>query len=162
MNYPITHREAYNQISEYVADHLKPSIDLDMYVLQTIEDLPEPNDDGEYHLEIRGRHSITGNPITYSIFSPEKLFQEFTSLIKAVQPTITDDDRADDESEEPGILVTFGTDENLQAWGYQTGDNSFTGGAYSYPLWGLAYVYRDSDPEDAAAEALEDILSQIY
>lgn len=41
----------------------------------------------------------------------------------------------------PTELLTVGADDAR----WQTGDNSFTGGAYGFPYWGTAAVYRDSD-----------------
>tara|TARA_B100001250_G_scaffold414345_1_gene452097 strand:- start:1099 stop:1416 length:318 start_codon:yes stop_codon:yes gene_type:complete len=42
-------------------------------------------------------------------------------------------------------------------WGYQTGDNSYTGGAYGYNHWGVGYIYEDVDIEDLAL----DLIGQI-
>ena len=42
-------------------------------------------------------------------------------------------------------------------WGYQTGDNSYTGGAYGYNHWGIGYVEKDMDIEEVAI----DMISQI-
>ena len=42
-------------------------------------------------------------------------------------------------------------------WGYQTGDNSYSGGAYGYRHWGVGYVEKDMDIEEVAM----DLISQI-
>ena len=42
-------------------------------------------------------------------------------------------------------------------WGYQTGDNSYTGGAYGYNHWGTGWVSKDTDIEELAI----DLISQI-
>ena len=42
-------------------------------------------------------------------------------------------------------------------WGYQTGDNSYTGGAYGYNHWGVGYIYEDVDIELLAI----DLIGQI-
>lgn len=47
------------------------------------------------------------------------------------------------------------------SWGYQTGDNSFTGGAYGHPFWGIAYLTHESEPEAVASEILNEIADQI-
>lgn len=62
----------------------------------------------------------------------------------------------DSEEEELGTLtVCISTDgEN---WGYQTGDNSFSGGAYLYPHWAVVYFNTSTTPE----ELLEDLYREI-
>ena len=52
--------------------------------------------------------------------------------------------------------------EGRASWGYQTGDNSYTGGAYGHPFWGIAYVTHESDPEAIASEILSEIDEQIH
>lgn len=41
---------------------------------------------------------------------------------------------------------------DAMSWSYQTGDNSFTGGAYSYAHWGIGYLTRDTSPADFARD----------
>lgn len=83
---------------------------------------------------------------------------EVAALLADLIPEIRDDYRATDDADDdtPGMLVTVGADES-GAWGYQTGDNSYTGGAYGYPAWGVGYLFRDSDP----AEVAESIVNEI-
>ena len=87
--------------------------------------------------------------------------QEFTkdmeSLVAALIPEIGDEYRAsgDDMEELPSMDLTIGADAN--GWNYQTGDNSFSGGAYSFPDWATVALYRDSIPSEVAA----DIVSQL-
>ena len=42
-------------------------------------------------------------------------------------------------------------------WGYQTGDNSFSGGAYGYNHWGVGYVEKDMDIEAVAMDMIAQI-----
>src|SRR6266404_4752140 len=78
------------------------------------------------------------------------------ALVTALIPTINDDYRAfDDKSDEPSMSLTVGADR--KGWNYQTGDNQFTGGAYSYATWAVVILDRDSDPHDIA----EDIIDQL-
>lgn len=88
------------------------------------------------------------------------LHAEITALCASLIPDIRDDYRATtddpDDDDVPGMMVTVGADES-GAWGYQTGDNSYTGGAYGFPHWGIGYLYRDSDP----AEVAESIVNEI-
>ena len=61
------------------------------------------------------------------------------------------------------IQLTVGTNGDLcevsgsTLYGYQTGDNSYTGGAYGYRHWGVAEINDESDPE----EVVEDICEQL-
>jgi hypothetical protein len=62
------------------------------------------------------------------------LIKDLRPLIKNVKSYIADDI--------PGMQLTIGWDQDSGEWSYQTGDNSFTGGAYHYPTWGVVGVYR--------------------
>jgi hypothetical protein len=93
-----------------------------------------------------------------------ELETEVTALLRALIPEIEDDYRASDDPEDdaPGMQVTIGVNTETGAWSYQTGDNSFTGGAYGYPVWGVGYLYRDSDPADVARDMVDDAANQCY
>lgn len=88
---------------------------------------------------------------------------DWLKLVAALIPDIRDDYRATDDPDdtEPGMCLTVGftpeTEDKDFSWGYQTGDNSFTGGAYCHPHWAVIYLSRESVP----AEIAEDIASQI-
>ena len=72
-------------------------------------------------------------------------------LLVQLKADIGDEYRAYDEDETPGMLVTVGADDKGN-WAYQTGDNSYTGGAYLYPHWGVIALYRDSNCKDLAKD----------
>lgn len=82
--------------------------------------------------------------------------KQLTSLIKSIKSDICDEYRAFEEDSIPGIQLTIGADE--KGWDYQTGDNSYSGGAYFHRFWGVAGVYRRSNSREVA----KDILDQIY
>ncbi len=84
-----------------------------------------------------------------------EFIEQITALVADLIPTIADDYRVDEESAVPGMLLTVGAD--ADGWSYQTGDNSYTGGAYGYASWGLGYIYRDSDPLDVANSIADDL-----
>ena len=69
------------------------------------------------------------------------------SLIDSVKAEISDEYRASEDDDEPGIQLTIGWD-GKKDWSYQTGDNSFTGGAYGYQHWAVVSVYRDTISDD--------------
>ena len=92
---------------------------------------------------------------------------EWTRLLKALKKDIGDDCRAeicdDPDDETPGMQVTFGVtinEDGSLSWSYQTGDNSYTGGAYGHPIWAVVSLYRRSRSREVAEEAMEDALSQ--
>jgi hypothetical protein len=82
------------------------------------------------------------NPDRFDIASAEWR-ADLIALLTALQKDIGDDYRA--------------TDDELSDWAYQTGDNSYTGGCYSYPYWGLGSISRDDDPADVADALLDDL-----
>lgn len=95
------------------------------------------------------------------VFSPRKktpTVAEIASLLVALKREIADDYRCTDDPEDnkPGMLVTIGCN-NAGKWGYQTGDNSFTGGAYGFPHWALVYLYHDSNCRELAREAIGEL-----
>lgn len=88
------------------------------------------------------------------------IVNQWAALLRLLKRDIGDDYRSDEDSETPSMLVTFGLDENGN-WSYQTGDNSFTGGAYGYAHWGLAYLDRRSNCKALAQEAFNEAAEQI-
>lgn len=83
---------------------------------------------------------------------------ELASLIKSIKSDIGDDYRAFEEDTLPGIQLTIGADE--RGWAYQTGDNSYSGGAYLHRFWGVAGVYRRSNSREVARDIISQILNQ--
>jgi hypothetical protein len=58
--------------------------------------------------------------------------------------------------------LTVGCSADGNSWGYQTGDNSFTGGAYGQPHWAVTSVVPDSTAEELYTEIvgqLEELLA---
>lgn len=92
----------------------------------------------------------------------DTLETEVAALLADLIPEIRDDYRATDDADDdtPGMLVTVGADES-GTWSYQTGDNSYTGGAYGYPAWGVGYLFRDSDPREVARGIVDEIAEQL-
>lgn len=87
----------------------------------------------------------------------QEFHTQMVELVRQFIPTIADDDRASDDpsDETPGIQLTIGADAN--GWNYQTGDNSFIGGAYGYRDWAVTYLYRDSDSKEVADDIVEQL-----
>ena len=90
---------------------------------------------------------------------------EIKTLLFNLIPSIEADFRCSDDPDDdnPGICVTVGAtigEGGEISWSYQTGDNSFTGGAYGHPIWGIGYLHRDSDPAEIAKGIVDEIAEQ--
>jgi len=86
--------------------------------------------------------------------------KDLASLITAIKLDICDEYRERDD-EEPNIMLTIGCAYDKD-WSYQTGDNSYSGGAYGHPYWGVGYVTRRCNARGLAREIIEDCQSQVY
>lgn len=86
---------------------------------------------------------------------------ELERLFKALKPQILDDYRAYEEAELPSMQVTVGWDNESGGWSWQTGDNSFTGGAYCYPHWAVVDLYRRSNSHELALEVREQLAELV-
>lgn len=89
---------------------------------------------------------------------------ELASLIVSLKKTIGDEYRAyeDDDSTTPSMLVTIGANEKGE-WNYQTGDNSYSGGAYGFPHWAVVAIDRRSNSREVARDIrdqLADLMAQ--
>ncbi|MEN9870213.1 MAG: hypothetical protein RLZZ171_1201 [Cyanobacteriota bacterium] len=76
------------------------------------------------------------------------LIELLTNLIAIAEGTSDDDCRN---------TVTIGFSDDLLEYGYQTGNNSYSGTEYFYPNWVVINVYPDS----IAHELLSEIQSQL-
>lgn len=90
------------------------------------------------------------------------IVNQWAALLRLLKRDIADDYRCTDDPEDttPGMLVTFGLSETGE-WSYQTGDNSYTGGAYGLPYWGLAYLFRRSNCKRLAEGAFAEAYDQM-
>ena len=60
------------------------------------------------------------------------------------------------------IGCTFNFAEGWISWGFQTGDNSFTGGAYGHPEWFSTSLFTRSNCKDIAKDLIEEIEGRIH
>lgn len=95
-----------------------------------------------------------------------RLEKQVALLLKSLKPDIGDDYRATDDPDDntPGMCVTIGAtpqSDGVLSWNYQTGDNSYTGGAYGHAYWGVIYLYRRSNCKELAHNAVEEIADAI-
>jgi hypothetical protein len=76
-----------------------------------------------------------------------------TKLIKEVKSYISRGESLD---------LTVGFDPKSKQWNYQTGDNSFHGSAYYYPVWGVTTIFPRSKSKDLARDIVDQIQDQAY
>jgi len=92
-----------------------------------------------------------------------ELKPQLVRLFKALKRDIGDDYRASDDPDDttPGMQVTIGftpeTEDSDYSWSYQTGDNSYTGGAYGHANWGVVSLYRRSNSKLVAEDCLDQL-----
>lgn len=92
-----------------------------------------------------------------------EMLNDVSGLLQALQTDIGDDSRAPgcEDDDEPSMQVTIGVSEDGASWGWQTGDNSYSGGAYSFPYWGVVTLARDSDCIALAQDAIDQAFEQL-
>lgn len=83
--------------------------------------------------------------------------KELRALLIDLKSRIQPDYRASEEDTLPSMQVTIGANTNGE-WSYQTGDNSYAGGAYSYPHWAVITLYRRSNSTDLARDIQEQLM----
>lgn len=59
------------------------------------------------------------------------------------------------------VGCTFDFDNSEISWSYQTGDNSFTGGAYGHPEWFTTSLLKRANCRDAANDLINEIHDRI-
>jgi hypothetical protein len=89
--------------------------------------------------------------------------REIADLLKSLKSEIDDDYRASDDPSDntPRMQVTVSTDDDMQSWNYQTGDNSYSGGCYGDPHWSVIYLYRRSNCNELAKDAVNELADDI-
>ena len=93
----------------------------------------------------------------FTLRKEQILVNQWAALLRLLKRDIADDYRVEgcEDSSFLTMQVTFGLDAS-GAWYYQTGDNSFTGGAYGYTAWGIAHLTRRSNCKELAQIAFNE------
>lgn len=115
------------------------------------------------------RNHKTCKTLDFCAVEIDKLVPEWTRLFKSLKPDIADDYRCSDEPDDntPGMQVTIGFTPSDPArergcqWQYQTGDNSFSGGAYGHSYWAVICLYRRANCRELAKECAEQIAESV-
>lgn len=95
--------------------------------------------------------------------------KELRALFIELKKTIGDDYRctlddgpfADEDAGPPSMDVTIGWTPETGNYSYQTGDNSYTGGAYGYPHWAVVYLDRRSNSTELAREVRSQLMELV-
>lgn len=87
---------------------------------------------------------------------------ELKSLFVHLKTTIGDEYHSDGDEpgSPPSMDVTIGWTPEDGGWNFQTGDNSFTGGAYGHHYWAVVYLTRRSNSTELAREVRSQLLDQ--
>lgn len=113
------------------------------------------------------RNHSTCKTLDFCSVEIDKLVPEWVKLFRSLKPHIEDDYRASEDHDDntPGMQVTIGftpSDNDRPAgWQYQTGDNSFTGGAYGHAHWAVISLYRRSNSRDLAKDCADQIAESV-
>jgi hypothetical protein len=90
--------------------------------------------------------------------------RELSQLVRDLKPTILDDYRstdADPDDTAPSMDLTIGWTPETGAWDYQTGDNSYTGGAYGHPYWATTVIDRRCNSRGVARDLRDQLCNQL-
>lgn len=87
--------------------------------------------------------------------------KELRAVLIACKKEIRDEYRAPgcEAESTPSMQVTLAGDG--ETWGLQTGDNSYTGVAYSYPRWAVGELTRTTNCTDMAKEMIAELRDMI-
>lgn len=97
----------------------------------------------------------------------DKLIPTWERLFKSLKQDIGDEYRASDDPDDnlPGMQVTIGftpsSEEKGYSWHYQTGDNSYSGGAYGHAHWAVISLYRRSNSRELAKDVADQIAESV-
>lgn len=85
--------------------------------------------------------------------------KEISAIVRIVKKAIpkSDPDYIADGDDKPGIDLTIGADTTTGKWSWQSGDNSYVGGAYGFPTWAVTRVYRTTNSRDCARDLIDQL-----
>ena len=89
------------------------------------------------------------------------LIKDIRALLVALKADIGDEYKVDEDDTIPTMMVTIGANSQGE-WSYQTGDNSYTGGAYGFPHWAIVYLTRRSNSTYLARDIVDQIAELQY
>ena len=66
--------------------------------------------------------------------------------------SVTCGDSLDEEGYPQGLTLTLATNDTMTEWDWQSGDNGYSGGAYTLPHWAVVQVLLRSNVNDIVNE----------
>lgn len=84
---------------------------------------------------------------------------ELTNLLIAIKKDMRDCDYYGNPEME--CEVTIGYCPRKKEWDYQTGDNSYTGGAYGFHHWAVGSIYPATNCKSLASDLIDQIADLI-
>lgn len=114
------------------------------------------------------RNHLTCKTLDFCSVEIDRLVPKWTEIFRALKSEIRDDYRASDDPDDntPGMQVTIGftpsDNDSPAGWHYQTGDNSFMGGAYGHAHWAVISLYRRSNSRDLAKDCADQIVESVF
>ncbi len=94
----------------------------------------------------------------------KKLERKVYQLLRVLKKDIGDEYRASEWDTVPSMQVTIGAtpkEDGSLSWNYQTGNNSYSGGAYGHPHWGVISLYRRSNCAELAKDCVDQIAENL-
>ena len=102
--------------------------------------------------------------MTTELSENKTFMSQLIEIIEGVKEEYTKYYIGDEEIECLQLTVGSNGDEHQDGdikFGCQTGDNSYTGAAYGYRCWGIAYIDDATNSEEAANEIVDQLSDQI-
>ena len=102
--------------------------------------------------------------MTIELSENKAFMNQLIEIIEGVKEEYTKYYIDDEEIECLQLTVGSHGDEDYDGdiqFGCQTGDNSYTGAAYGYRCWGIAYIYDDTDSKETAVVLAGQLSEQI-
>tara|TARA_R110002126_G_scaffold3201_6_gene17943 strand:- start:222 stop:539 length:318 start_codon:yes stop_codon:yes gene_type:complete len=79
--------------------------------------------------------------------------EDLISLIEGIQGTIEPDEYTDGMID----ITVASNGKSPYEWGFQTGDNSYSGACYFYRHWAIGSIDDQTSPNDLAIELLDQL-----
>ena len=86
--------------------------------------------------------------------------EQLIELIEHIQHNVLDNNSGieEDEFSRTSLDITIASDgKDPNDWGYQTGDNSYSGACYFYRHWAIGYIDDQTIAEHLAVELLDQL-----
>ena len=111
---------------------------------------------------------MTDNDKIAKYFDNDEVLDDISKLAQSIHDDYMSDAEtvayAIDENSEGVQMLTIGAsvdDNGDVAWSWQSGDNSYTGGAYPYEHWGVCYFDPETNGDNYAKQVVTDLIQGL-